>query len=384
MGWDRQPPQLAKTPAPLSLGRWVVAAAGTVLVGILLFLLHASEQLPQLQAFNIWALAASPLLICVLAFGARAYLYGGAVSHQQFLDEEAQAAQEAWADWGQRSMAVHASCVLLPDQVCASALVQGLPPRTGQARRILELPVSKQDRAQAALKLLLPALAPALEALPKEIELRLTLLSDVDPNQYDTLREALQRNWAGASPRSLPAMVSLADELSHQWIEDKLKSASPAFELLIVLQVQGEAAYSDGLAAMLLSSDHLAKALNIPVQSVLSRPMPLDIDKLDVELPVFLQTQTSALQATGLLADRAEWQKTMAKVMSASFVQGASLKPEQQWVMETVCGFPGPLSGWLATALAVETVRLQPQPLLALIKDQSQRWISTVTKGEGA
>jgi hypothetical protein len=384
MGWDRQPPQLAKTPAPLSLGRWVVAASGAVLVGILLFLLHASEQLPQIQEFNIWALTASPLLICVLAFGARAYFYGGAVSHQQFLDEEAQAAQEAWANWGQRYMAVHASCVLLPDQVSASALVQGLPPRTGQARRIVELPASKQDRAQAALKLLLPALAPALEALPKEIELRLTLLSDIDPSQYHGLRESLQCYWSDASRRPLPAMVSLAAELSHQWIEDKLKSASPVVELLIVLQVQGEAAYSDGLAAMLLSPDHLAKALNMPVQSGLSRPMPLDIDKLDVELPAFLQTQTSALQATGLLADRAEWQETMAKVMSASFVQGASLNPEQQWVMETVCGLPGPLNSWLATALAVEAVRLQPQPLLALIKDQSQRWISTVTKGEGA
>jgi len=387
MGWNRQSPQVMKAPSPLPLGRWALAAVMAVFVGVLLFMLHASEQVPLLQAFNLWALAASPSLICVLAFGARACFYGRALSHQQFLEDEAQAAQQAWARWAQRYMAVHASCVLLPDKVCASALVQGtvsLPPRAGQARRIAELPEIKQDRAHAALQLLLPALGPALEALPQELELRVTLLSDVDPNQYDALRDGLRRRWASASRCPFPVMVSLAAELSHQWIEDKLKSASPAMELILVLQVQGEGAYSDGLAAMLLSCDHLAQVVDGPVQAGLSRPMPLEIDKLEAELPLFLQTQTNARQATGLLADTADWQASIAKVSAASFVEGGSLDAQQQWIQESFCGLPGPLNSWLTTALAVDVVRSQLQPLLLLVRDQSQRWISTVTKGEGA
>jgi hypothetical protein len=387
MGWDRQPPVQVQAPTPIVLGRWVLAAVLAMLVGVLLFLLHASERLPQVQALNVWALCGLPLLIWVMAFSGRAYFYGGALSHHQFLEEEALAAQQAWQNWAQRYMAVHASCVLLPDQVSASVLTQGrpdLPPRTGLARRIAALPEQEAQRTHAGLQLLFPALGMTLESLPAQQELRVTLLSDVGPDQYEALRDAWQQSWAIASSRSQPTTVTVTGELSQQWIDDTLKSGSSAFELIVVLQVHGKAAYSDGLAALLLSQDNLARALKLPVLGALSRPMPLQIEKLDSELPPFLQTQTSARQATGLLADSTDWQAQMGKIIAASCTQGAALKTQQSWVQESLCGLPGPFGGWLVAALAVEMVRHQRQPLLVLAKDQSQRWISTVTTGEWA
>lgn len=387
MGWDRQPPDVVEAPAPLVLGRWVLAAAGAVLACVLLFLLYASERVPHLQALNVWALSGSPLLIWVLAFAARAYVYGGALSHHQFLEEEAQGAQQSWQDWAQRYLAVHASCVLLPDQVSASVLNQGrpnLPPRTGLARRIAALPAQAAERAQAGLQLLFPALESALQALPAEQELRVTLLSDVEPGQYEALRNAWLQNWATATRRSQPSTVTLAAELSYQWIDEKLKTASAAFELILVLQVHGEAAYSDGLAALLLCPDSLALALELPVEGGLLRPMPLDINQLKSELALFLQTQTSARQATGLLADSADWQPLTGKLIAAGGTHGASLKVEQQWVQELLCGLPGPFSSWLVAALGVEMARHQRRPLVVLTQEDSRHWISTVTMGEWA
>jgi hypothetical protein len=366
-------------------GRWVLAAGTAVLACVLLFLLYASERVPHLQALNVWALSGSPLLIWVLAFGARAYAYGGALSHHQFLEEEAQAAQQAWQDWAQRYLAVHASCVLLPDQVSASVLTQdspNLPPRTGLARRIAALPVQQEERALAGLQLLFPALGPALQALPAGQDLRVTLLSDVEPSQYEALRDAWQQNWASATCRPQSATVTLAAELSYQWIDEKLKTASQTFELIVVLQVHGEAAYSDGLAAMLLCPDSLALAWELPVTGGLLRPMPLDINQLKSELPLFLQTQTRACQATGLLADGADWQPLTGKLIAAGGTHGASLKVEQQWVQELLCGLPGPFSSWLVAALGVEMARHQRRPLVVLTQEESRHWISTVTMGE--
>ncbi|MNJ52767.1 hypothetical protein D3C77_481200 [compost metagenome] len=229
--------------------------------------------------------------------------------------------------------------------------------------------------------MLLPALARALKALPQEQELRVTLLSDVATQNYGALRNAWQQSWVTAVGRTPPAEVTLATELSYQWIDEKLKSANGALELIVVLQVHGDALYSDGLAAMLLCPEQLALARNLPVEGGLLRPMPLDINALSAELPLFLQTQTSARQATGLLADSAEWRPLTGTLITQGSAHGASLKVEQQWVQEQLCGLPGPFSSWLVAALGVEIARHQQRPLLVLTREISQHWIGTVTWG---
>lgn len=384
MGWDRHPPEVVEVPEPPVLGRWVLAAVVAVLACVLLFLLHASESMPLLHTFSIWAFSGSPLLVWILAFAARAHAYGKALSHYQFLEEEAQVAQQSWEGWAQRYLAVSASCVLLPDQVSASALTQGpsgLPSRTGQARRIAALPL-QAERAQTGLQMLVQGMAPALQALPSAQELRITLLSDVDSGQYEALHDCLRQTWTTTISRPLPATVTLAGELSYQWIDETLKTASTAVELILVLQVHGLEAYSDGLAALLLYPDSLALASKLPMTAGLLRPMPLDIDSLNSEFPLFLQTQISASQATGLLADDADWQPLTGKMLTAAGAHGASLKVESQWIKESLCGLSGPLGHWLLTAFGVEMVRHQRKPLLLLAQEESRHWISTVTTGE--
>ena len=368
------------------MGIWVLAAGLAVSASVLLFWLYASGRVSGLQGLNMWVVTGLPLMSWLLAFGTRAYVYGGALSHQQFLEEQAQNAQQSWQDWAHRYLAVSASCVLLPDQVSASVLTQGssaLPPRTGLARRIAALP-ERLERAQAGLQMLLAALTPALQVLPAGQELRVTLLSDVDPEHDAVLRDALQKVWSTTMSPSLPTTVTVAQELSCQWIDEILRTASATIELILVLQVHGKDVYSDGLAALLLCPDSLAKALALPVTANMLRPMPLDINALDSEFPLFLQTQNSACKATGLLADGTDWQPPISKLFPVASAHGASLQVEQQWIQELVCGLPGPLGHWLVIALGVEMVRHQHKPLLVLAREESQHWISTITTGEFA
>nr|WP_314401042.1 hypothetical protein [Pseudomonas lundensis] len=384
MGWARQPAAVVDRPEPPVMSRWLWVAALAVLAGLLLFLLHVSEPMPLMRAFNIWVFSGSPLLTWVLAFGARAYTYGRALAHYRFLEEQAQEAQQSWQTWAQRYMAVSASCVLLPDDVSASLLAQGssgLPPCTGRARRIAALP-AHPDRARYGLQMLIQAVAPALKTLPVGQELRLTLLSDVGAAQYQTLRDALQQVWCATVSRTLPTTITLSAELSYSWVDDTLRNASTAMELILVLQVNGAQTYSDGLAVLLLCPDRLADALALPITAGLLRPMPLDINMLDSELPLLLQTQIRAKEAPALLADDAAWQPLTSKILVTAGAHGASLKVEQQWVQEALCGLPGPLGHWLVTALGVEVVRHQRKPLLVLVGEKSGHWVSTVTTGE--
>lgn len=386
MGWARQPAAVADMPEPSVMSRWLWAAALAVLTGLLLFLLHASGRMPFMQAFDIRVFSGSPLLIWVLAFGARAYTYGRALAHYRFLEEQAQEAQQSWQTWAQRYMAVCASCVLLPDQVSVSRLTQGssgLPPCTGRARRIAALP-AHPDRARDGLQMLIQALAPSLKTLPEGQALRLTLLSDVGAAQYQSVRDALQQVWSATLSRTLPATITLSGELSYRWLEETLRTASTAMELILVVQVSGEEGYSDGLAALLLCPDRLADALTMPITAGLLRPMPLDINLLDSELPQLLQTQIRAREATALLADDASWQPLTSEILVTAAAHGGSLNVGQAWIQEALCGLPGPLGHWLVTALGVELVRHQRQPLLVLVRERTTHWISTVTTGEWA
>lgn len=384
MGWDRQAPDRGEVPAPIVVSRWILAAVVAVLASVLLFLLYASERVPPLHALNIWAVSGSPLLIWLLAFGARAYFYGGALSHQQFLEEEASVAQQAWQGWAQRYLAVCGSCVLLPDQVSAGTLSQGtvnFPNRSGQARRIAALSAS-QVSALTGLQLLLQALDATLQALPAGQALHVTLLSDVEPMHQPALRDAWEQSWVAVMGTPIPEKLTVTHELPYQWIDDTLKTASPAFELILVLQLQGGAAYSDGLAALLLCPDRLASEWGLPVSGRLLRPMPLDITQLKSELALFLQTQPVARQASSLLADDADWHPLTGDVVAISSQTGASLKAGQLWIQEYLWGRSGPFSHWLVTTLGVEVARHQQRPLLLLAQDETRHWISTVTTGE--
>ncbi|MFJ3483666.1 hypothetical protein ACIPL1_09815 [Pseudomonas sp. NPDC090202] len=382
MAWNRRSPEVAQAPMPPSMARWSVALVIAVLIGVLLFLLYAA--LPSLQVLNVWLLCASPVVAVGLAFAGRAYGHGGALSRFESQQATAREAQDAWQRWGQRGMAVLGTCLLLPDQVSASSVAQGgqaLPPRTGQARRLDGLPAKCDARVQAGIDQLLATLAASLTVLPAAQTLNVTLLTDIPPADYPAAQAHWQQGWARLKTPLEPARVSLAAALSPHWIEETLKTASTAVELIVVLQVNGEAAYSDGLAALLLCPDALAEKHAWSRTATWLRPMPLQAGPLEQEFALFLQTQASAREATGLLADRADWLPLNGRLLAASTGEGA-LEPTAQTITETLSGVPGPLGHWLVAVLGIELTRHRQQPLLLLTQDGTQHWISTITTKE--
>lgn len=385
MAWNRRAPDVIEAPSPLSMIRWLGAALLAVIIGIGLFVLVVSGRLPELSSFNPWMLAASPLLVWLLAFAIRSYTYGGTLGHFQFLEEQADDAKAAWNQWAQRSFGVQASCVVLPEQVSAAVIAQGAPGeprRPGEVCRIAELPAAGGGRVQAALQMLIAGVGPALNELPADRELRVTVLSDLDIDGLEAFRAAWGKAWFKAVPGRSQVKPTFVSGLSLQWLEDNLKAPGSAIDLILVLQVNGAKAYSDGLAALLLCPDALAQEWELPVQGRLLRPMPLNVEQLDSEIPLFLETQLAARSATGILADSAQWQPSLGTLLAMGEAQQAKFQVGQQWIQEALCGVPGPFSAWLLAALGLEMSRHLQQPLVLLSQEPSQHWISTVATGE--
>jgi hypothetical protein len=385
MAWQREYVQAGLAPKPPSPVRWLLIVVLAVAAAVLMFLLYAV--LPEWQALNVWAFTASPLVVAILALAARVHAYGGALDEYGLLQERSRLAQVAWTEWGQRYMAVMAGLVLLPEHLSAVAMMK--PPHTpvphsGKARRIVGLPKGQKGRAMAGLAQLMGSLSTVLAPLPPSESLSVTVLTDAPQDEQPALADSCHDHLSDLSPSSILTGVHVTSQLSFTWLEENLKTPGEAVELILVIQAHGKDAYTDGLAALLLCPDAVAKARKLPIAARLLRPMPLDLDSLESDFTSFLQIQATARQAKGLLADRADWQPETTPLLAAAGREGAALSVDHRWILEPLNGVPGPCGHWLLAALGIEMTRLAQQPLLLLASEGTGRWINTVTPGDMA
>jgi hypothetical protein len=385
MAWQREYVQAGLAPKPPSLLRWLLIVVLAVAAAVLMFLLYAV--LPEWRVFNVWAFTVSPLVLVILALAARVHAYGNALDEYRLLQERSRLAQVAWAEWGQRYMAVMGGLVLLPEHLSAVAMMK--PPHTpvphsGKARRIVGLPKGQKGRAMAGLAQLMGSLSTVLAPLPPSESLSVTVLTDAPQDEHPALADSCHDHLSDLSTSSILTGVHVTSQLSFTWLEENLKTPGEAVELILVIQAHGKDAYTDGLAALLLCPDAVAKARKLPIAARLLRPMPLDLDSLESDFTSFLQIQATARQAKGLLADSADWQPKTTPLLAAAAREGAALSVGHRWILEPLNGVPGPCGHWLLAALGIEMTRLAQQPLLLLASECTGRWINTVTPGDMA
>ncbi|CNK55191.1 type VI secretion protein [Yersinia alsatica] len=386
MGWERQKPFTAEQPTPPSSASWLLGAVLAVIAGVLLFILHASGSLSMLNSINIWLLALAPLVFWILVFSLRGYLYGRELEHFQFLQHEARHAQQQWTDWAERYLAVSASCLLLPDHISAALLqqnAQGLTQQQGLVRRIDYLAEDTQ-LSLTAINGLLNGIENALLALPQELLLQVTLLTD----EPEAIRQDLYALFAGCWQErfpelSAPSSLNITDHLSFHTLDERLKQPESTLQLVLVIQLQGGDRYSDGLTALLFTSDDVAQKYSLPHSVRLLRPMALDVSNLADELTLFLTTQTQARQTVSILGDHQKWMASSATLIQIGNALGTVWQAEDIQTIETYCGIQGPFSPWFTLALGADLVGIGKQSWLGLSTTGAENFVYTITSGSG-
>ncbi len=120
MGWERHRIITPVAPESLSLWRWALVGILSIIVSILLFVLHATDHLLFINDVNIWLVSLFPVFLWLIIASIRGYLYGRALEYYEFLQKEILISQREWQSWGQRSIVVMNSCVLLPETITVS------------------------------------------------------------------------------------------------------------------------------------------------------------------------------------------------------------------------------------------------------------------------
>ncbi|WP_077295770.1 hypothetical protein [Yersinia proxima] len=385
MGWERQKPFTTEQPTPPSSVSWLLSAVLAVIASVLLFILHASSSLSVLSSINIWLFSLIPLLLWILVFSLRGYLYGRELERFQFLQHEARHAQQQWTAWAERYLAVSASCLLLPDHISAALLQQnarGLTQQQGLVRRIDYFTEDKRLPV-TAIHGLLNGVENALLALPRELLLQVTLLTDEPEAIRQDLYALFSDCWKERFPEhSALSSLSITDHLSFYTLDERLKQPESTLQLVLVTQLQGGKRYSDGLAALLFTSDDVAQKYALPHPVRLLRPMPLGVvGNLAEELTLFLTTQTQARQTVSILGDQQKWMASSATLIQTGNTLGTVWQAEDIKTIETYCGIQGPFSPWLTLALGADLVSVGKQSWLGLSTTGAENFVYTITSG---
>ncbi|MDF1897148.1 hypothetical protein [Rahnella contaminans] len=379
MVWERKKNIIPDPPKPLLIKSWFLAAIFSIVFSILLFVLHASEKLYFLQQINIWVITSVPIVFWVISLCLCSFLYGRALNENQFLNAESQNAQKQWQNWAARYIAVIAHTVLLPDKITSSFIAnvpKNFPPQYSLTRRICYLP--DQDE----ISVLLQSIAPALEVLPPELKLNITLLTDATEKIQQQQLQAFAASWRSLlKERPAPENINVRTSLSYGTLDDRLKEGGESADLLVILQQHGKEKYSDGLGIFLLTTDDVAQKYLLSLKGRLLRPMTTEAKSIQPDLSLFMETQVLSQKALGLIGDSVELTNLTSQLLPVAETFGTPLTTDTILVQERFTGIPGPSSAWLTAGLGLDLALHYSSPYLVFARTEQHWFISTVLSG---
>ena len=339
----------------------------------------------SLQSWNIWFISLLPIFSYVFAFIFRCYYFWWVTGYWETVKQNALQLQRFDNLWAERYMAVIGSCVLFPDKITAPFLInhsKNLEAQWGLIRRINYLP-EKPNLVDLAILTLLDSIEQTIIDLPSEDEIHITLVIDVPSEQRDEVCSSLIDGWSSTFPdKPVPKSIDITDRLSSDWIETQLSQGSIAYELLLVVQLQGKNDYSDGLAVFLLATDDTDEKYPLNSIARVLRPRPLDTAELASDLASFLRIQTLSHQTKNIIADSQKAIAMLPDIFLSGQKYGIAWRANDVLLLEMFMGTTGPFSEWLLMAFAIDVASLHSTPSLAL--SITGKWVTTVVPVKAA
>ncbi|WP_338557304.1 hypothetical protein VRC02_16210 [Erwinia sp. E_sp_B01_3] len=377
MSWEREKSTVSKKPEEPSFVLWLMLGVVAVVGSVVLFVLHANKLSGPLQAFNIWVVTASPIVIWFFFLCLRGWLFNSAFDKHEFEANEADYAQQQWTEWAGRNIAVLHSSVIFPEALTPFRFLQA---STEQMQRTTLTQYFDHSTPENCFSQLLECVSDALVWVPSDLPLSATLLTDWQEDPL-ILQDEFAKVWQDTVPFRPVPVLNIQTAKNFIWLEERIKSPTLDVGFILVHQTQGKGCYSDALASLLLTSDDVATKYQLTHDACLLRPMSLDMGDINKSLDTFFSTQTQACSTENIIGDQAAWGDSFADLLEAAAVYTGHWKPEQLHWLEKYAGLSGPFSPWIMAAVASDIVNIQKADCLMLSTDGEQKFINTVQTG---
>lgn len=355
-------------PEPISARVWLpllIAIASSAAGAVLLLW----PQGRPTQTFEFWStLVGVPLIACALAFGTRLDRWEGEQTDAEEMEREQQRLGGLWQGWTRRNLRVVdvAAFPAATDEIdrFAGAKIE-LPTNSD---RIIAFDWSKGRSASIRRTKILFLIATRFAAaLRTRREVTITLmLDDVSLKQAGTWVKRAKRIFGYFVPSVSFYIETHPAASGVQWITRHVDRVETITRLVVAAQLWTDEAseneFSEGAAAFLIEPG-VTKAASI------LRPMMTARDTLETGLAQIKEIQTSP--------DRIKhvWFSGCTDNESTAVRSAMTPDPKDMAVeclLDRLLGNPGPVSGWIALAIAMEAMRGAGPQLVAWREPKSE------------
>ncbi|SAK63518.1 hypothetical protein AWB77_02280 [Caballeronia fortuita] len=366
-------------PKALSWRVWLptlVVIASSAVGAVLLLWPH--DKLTNTATFWVLLIGA-PLVAYCLVFGVALDRWESAKVQAEEKENEQDRLVALWRSWCQRHLRVAAAVAITPVPTVSFDDVTGdLPVNKDRAKGLEWKAVKAGDKRYGkVLSELAGSLKPAIE---NRREIAVTLLHGEISTEIIGFESELKGALEKAAPDVRFIMTCGPITECAPWIAKKVDERDATVRLIVATQIWPEAdsphEFSEGVAAILLeprepvNAGTHASGSSAPSDgahtSRILRPMPSVTDNLEAEIAQMVQMQTAPQQPTHL------WHTGCDAELSAAIQSAIESDPKHPLVersFDHAVGLPGPATGWIMLATALEGAPAGSGPQLLAWRD---------------
>jgi hypothetical protein len=340
-------------PEPISLRKWIpilVIIASGAAGGVLLLWPHGTPT----NTVLFWAsVTGAPVVACALAFGFRLDQWEDDQVDAEECEREQERLRGMWGEWTRRDLSVVDVAAFLADatEIAKFASVAAdLPVNSGRSLAFKWAKGRTIDvRRTRLFHLIVRRFADSLRARGEVI---ITLmLADTSPKDARVWVQQARRVFSYTCPGTTLHVEVQSARDSVQWITEQADQVGPATRLVIAPQLWSDEdesrKFSEGAAAFLIDSG----ASNT---GSIFRPMTTTREVLESGLAQVKDYQTPANRLTrAWFTHCTEGESTAVR----SALTPDPKEPADECLLDKSLGLPGPASGWIALAIAMEAMR---------------------------
>jgi hypothetical protein len=355
-------------PKPISWRLWlptlVAIAAGAV--GAVLMLWPHGKSTHTLQ---FWAaLIGAPLVACALAFGFRRDQWEDEQTDAEEAEKEQKRLRGMWQEWTRRHLCVVdvAAFPAATNEIAKFANAKiNLPVNSGRSVTFDWL--KGRTLAFRRTRLLHLVARRFVDTLRDRREVVVTLVLDVaTPEHIDAWIRRATRVFSFVAPQTKFHVEVQTTKDGVQWLTQQVDLVDTATRLVIATQIwvgkEEKREFSDGAAAFLIAPD-------APQLGAIFRPMTTTRDALEIALGQIKDYQASTERMAFAWFTRCEEGESIG-IRSALTQDPKDSAVER--LLDRFLGLPGPASGWIALATAMEAMRGGGPQLVAWREPESE------------
>ncbi len=340
-------------PKPISVGVWVPTLVAVAASAMIVVLLLWPDGKPT-NTYQFWcALFGAPLIACALAFGVRLDSWEDEQTDAEEMEKEQHRLGGLWRDWTRRHLCIVdvAAFPAASDKIAKFGEEKsGLP---SVKDRTITFDLAKERTVAFRRTRLLHLVARRFaEALQSRREVVVTLmLNEVSTDQVEAWTQRAERILGRFAPGVTFRVEAQLATGGAMWMTKLVDTIETTTRLVIAAQFwadnEGDHTFSEGAAAFLVDPAATKSGF-------MFRPMTSSRDTLEHGLSQIVQTQMSPERLRHLWSAGCDFDDSSAL---RSVLKADPKEPVTEHLLDSVLGKPGPASGWIALAIAMEAMR---------------------------